>query len=151
MTHAIQGLILARSTVDALAVDHVHPVPLTAAGLAFVPMTDALFDHLRALFPTTTGGEPPEFWKLSAAGVAWLERVSAAGPVAYVETEYFGGHGDQAAGVWESGRITFGPRRAHIGPINEALKRLGVNRTEKQDEFDVAGLGRYRRTDDWRR
>jgi hypothetical protein len=71
--------------------------------------------------------------------------------VAYIETEYFGGTGTQAAAVWEGGKIILAPRRADIGPINDALRLLGVTRTPTQDEFDVAGLRRHRRTEDWLR
>jgi hypothetical protein len=69
--------------------------------------------------------------------------------VAYVETEYFGGDGVQAAAVWEGGAIAFGPRQADAGPINEALRLLGVERTTAQDEFDTVGLGRHRRNEGW--
>jgi hypothetical protein len=69
--------------------------------------------------------------------------------VAYVETEYFGGEGTQAATVWDRGATIFGPAEAEAGPINQALRRLGVERTAGEDEFDKVGLGRHRRNEDW--
>ncbi len=72
-----------------------------------------------------------------------------AGRVAYVETEYFGGNGVQSAAVWERGAIAFGPKQADVGPINEALRLLGVERTNAKDEFDTVGLGRHRGNKGW--
>ncbi|MET8846651.1 hypothetical protein [Amycolatopsis sp. NPDC004625] len=34
-------------------------------------------------------------------------------------------------------------------PISQALRALGVRRGSHLDEFDAAGLGRHRRTEDW--
>ena len=151
MTHMIQGLVVPAAIARTISVEHAVLVPLGAAGVAFIPMTDVLLDHLTARFPTSTAHAPTEFWKLSPSAVLWLEELSATARVAYLETEYFGGVGGQAAAVWESGKIIFGPRQANIGPINDALRLLGVTRNQTQDEFDVAGLGRHRRTEDWLR
>jgi hypothetical protein len=147
----IEGLIVPTAIAQTISVDHAVAVPLNAAGVAFIPMTDGLLDRLSACFPTSTGNAPPEFSKLSPSVVLWLEELSATGRVAYIETEYFGGVGAQAAAVWEGGKMILGPRQADIGPINDALKLLGVTRTQTQDEFDVAGLGRHRETESWLR
>jgi hypothetical protein len=112
-------------------------------------MSDALVEHLATLFPAGSGQAHGEFWKLSPSGALWIEDLSAAGRVAYVETEYFGGVGTQAAAVWENGRTILGPKQADIGPINDALRLLGVACTQTQDEFAVAGLDRHRETEDW--
>jgi hypothetical protein len=151
MTHMIQGLVVPAAIARTISVEHAVPVPLSAAGVAFIPMTDVLLDHLAARCPTSTARAPTEFWKLSPSAVLWLEELSATARVAYLETEYFGGGGGQAAAVWESGKIILAPRQANIGPINDALRLLGITRTQTQDEFDVAGLGRHRRTEDWLR
>lgn len=148
MTHAIQGLILPTAVVKTVSVEHAVPISLNC-GLAFIPMADTLFDHLAALFPKAVGSLPTEFWKLSPSGLAWLEDLSAGGRVAYIETDYFGGVGTQSAAVWEARRTILPPRRGDIGPINDALRLLGVTRTQTQDEFAVAGLGRHRRNEDW--
>lgn len=67
---------------------------------------------------------------------AWL---SLRGAVAYVETNYFGGAGDQGACAWREGARIYGPRRADEGVINEALAAIGVVRGSG-DEFKALGL-----------
>ena len=64
---------------------------------------------------------------------------------ALIETNYFGGHGEQFAAVYSGTTIEM---PATKGGINEALKRLGVKRQSNMDEFDTIGLGRQRSFDD---
>jgi hypothetical protein len=151
MTHMIEGLVVPTATAQRISEEGAVPVPLDAAGMVFVPMTDMLLDRLAVRFPTSTDRALKEFSKLSPSAVLWLEELSAAGRVAYIETEYFGGAGAQGAAVWEGGKIILGPRQADIGPINDALRLLGIMRTQTQDEFEVAGLGQHRQTEDWLR
>src|SRR5690348_4372397 len=68
-------------------------VPL-AHGLSLAPMTDVLLDVL-AKTPADLGSV--------------LAACSTAGPVAYVEAEYFGGVGSQLAEVWDAGKVVLGP------------------------------------------
>ena len=148
--HTIQGLIVSpEAAAKATAVHGAVPVALNASSLAFIPMTDALFDQLATLFPDAVDEAYGEFWKLSPSGSLWMREVSTAGRVAYVETEYFGGGGAQAAAVWEAGQSIYGPKLGAVGPVNEALRLLGVVRTQTDDEFAVAGLHRHRSNDDW--
>lgn len=85
--------------------------------------------------------------------VAW----SAAGAVARVEAEFFGGVGEQWATVWEGGAVVLGPLHAPEGepfpaegsPISRALRRLGVVAGAGEDEFAAVGLGRCRDTQGW--
>jgi hypothetical protein len=120
-------------------------VPL-ASGLALVPMTDELFD---AATDGTTQ-DAPGFFKLPTGFDRELAGWSAAGPVAYVEAEFFGGVGSQCAALWEGGRLTLGPMAAdEDGPISQVLARLGVSRDGQRDEFDTVGLDRHRHTEDW--
>ena len=74
---------------------------------------------------------------------------SAGGAVAYFETDYWGGEGEQSAVLWERGEMVYGPAKSRLGPINGALRRMGVERGAALDEFDAVGLGRYRDNDDW--
>lgn len=75
--------------------------------------------------------------------------LSEHGPVACVETDYHGEHGVQAATVWENGNVVMPPTRAPIGPINSALRLLGVEARPPYDEFDAIGLGGYRSNERW--
>lgn len=63
--------------------------------------------------------------------------------VAKIETDYFGGCGDQTAKVWDNGVKIF-HQMDSCGPINQALEYLGVKRENGKDEFDTLGLGQYR-------
>lgn len=84
---------------------------------------------------------------------------STGGALAYVEADFFGGVGTQAAVVWDGGRLVLGPLSARLGPgrprprrawpINRALRTLGVRAGAHVDEFEAADLGRHRETEDW--
>lgn len=65
--------------------------------------------------------------------------------VAHIETDYFGGSGTQCASSILHGIVE---EACGTGPINQALHRIGVNRTSQLDEFDCINLGRYRSNDD---
>ncbi|RKS73721.1 hypothetical protein BZB76_4424 [Actinomadura pelletieri DSM 43383] len=127
-------------------------VPLNQ-GLWLLPMTDALFDTI------TVPGAPEldGFWKAPAGFERMLITCSEAGPVAYVEADYFGGVGTQAAQVWDMGKVALGPLHKDVNepfpptgsPISQALRRLGVAKGRHFDEFDAVGLPRHRDTDDW--
>jgi hypothetical protein len=67
---------------------------------------------------------------------------------AIIETDYAGGIGDQAAAVYQGACEVMPPKTARIGPINEALRTLGVAARPPLDEFDTIGLGRYRNFED---
>lgn len=66
---------------------------------------------------------------------------------AIIETDYFGGAGDQAAAVYSGEIEVMAPTTAKVGPINEALRHLGVRESVETDEFDTVGLGRFRHFD----
>lgn len=114
-----------------------------------IPLTDELFDELQTLFQSDKSESHSEFWKLSSAVESFGKALWAEGPVVYVETEYFGGVGKQAATVWDEGKQLMSPQKADIGSINEGLKFIGVVCESEFDEFDSVGLGRYRNNEDW--
>lgn len=155
--HHIRGFIgrhddLCRAA-SGLAGARVAPLRL---GFAFLPVTKELagddkpapFEHLE---------------RLTERLGAWAEAQSASFPVAYVETDYFGGCGWQAAVAWAGGHVVFGPvRTADLpeagkfvptplleGAINRAVRHLGVERGSVRDEFDALGLGRNRSNKEW--
>lgn len=114
--------------------------------LAIQPLTLELWSWIH-------GSEDPE--RLRYAGVRlsrwsdaddpYLKRLSRDSTVAYIETDYHGGDGEQSAVVARDGDIVYGPRRAPHGPINAALRYLGVRLKGKDlDEFDTLGLRRFR-------
>jgi len=91
------------------------------------------------------------FSRLSEPLARAAERISRHGAIAYVETDYFGGVGKQSAAVWEQGRLTLPPATDDMGPINSALRLLGVQRSFARDEFDTIGLGWKRNNEAWLR
>ncbi|MFD3416715.1 hypothetical protein [Streptomyces decoyicus] len=121
--------------------------------LSLMPMTNELFDAF-------TGGSADRasgFWRLPGGFGRLLAQWSTAGPVAYVEAEYFGGAGEQQAAVWSDGAVVLGPLHAPEGqpfpragsPIAQALRRLGAVADAAGDEFSAVGLDRHRHTEDW--
>jgi hypothetical protein len=94
--------------------------------------------------------------------IEWAQQIARAvasgARVIYVEAEFFGGTGNQAAIGWQGGILGFGPRRTQMPmedragyavvadqadmAINAALRWLGITRTQTRDEFDVVGIGR---------
>lgn len=93
-----------------------------------------------------------------------LEELSADQPVLYLETEYFGGVGRQAAAFFRPDGMLWAQRHNHVEtrtgfrsggqvaaleqrldwPINRGLRDLGVEASPGLDEFDTLGLGEVR-------
>ncbi|WP_097943867.1 hypothetical protein [Streptomyces sp. ms115] len=131
-------------------------------GLSMMPMTDELFDAVT----DGSGAGDLGFWRLPGGFDALLARWSAAGPIAYVEAEHFGGVGRQRAAVWADGSLALGPlgllgplrpldeptkQRGSqaVSPASQALRRLGAQRDVGKDEFESVGLNRHRTNEDW--
>lgn len=74
--------------------------------------------------------------------------VSVAGRAAYIEAEFFGGTGDQAALFFEAGVAVASPG-LNDRAINLALRWLAVEADVGKDEFDTVGLFQCRFTDEW--
>ena|SRR5215467_6704245 len=145
MAHSIQALIFG----DALLpeADLLVPNCRTAAlrqGFRLLAVTTQLTNELRSFYPEASDAQWPDFEYLSGPVERVAIRLSAFGPVAYVETEYHGGAGAQAAIVWHEGLVVLPPRTNEIGPINDALVILGVARHGYLDEFEAISLDRWR-------
>lgn len=152
--YCLQAVIATESVLRKLAgsTTEASIVPL-GQHLWLLPMTDALFDA------GTAAGAPEldGFWEAPTGFDRLLTACSEAGPVAYVEADYFGGAGTQSAQVWDAGKIVLGPLHLAEGeplpttgtPISQALRRLGAAKGNHVDEFSAVELGRHRDTDDW--
>jgi hypothetical protein len=153
MRHILQALVARKETFAA----HRPPVrqaraALLAEGIALVPLTDALCAEMGgepSRSEVATGDEYGIFTRLLPGVEAWAQSLSVSGPVAYVEAEFHGGQGGQCALVWARGGVVLGPLLGPIGPINQALRTLGVRPGRDDDEFAAVGLGRHRFTEDW--
>ena len=80
-----------------------------------------------------------------------LIQAAGGGQLAYIETNYFGGTGSQAAAVFSAGEVIMRASRPisrepvrRNDPINTALRVLGVQALAGEDEFDAIGLSRFR-------
>ncbi|NKY41233.1 hypothetical protein [Cellulomonas septica] len=122
-------------------------------GFDLVPVTDDLRAEV-----APGGAEVPGFERLSVAMAAILRDLSSGGPIAYVESEAFGGVGTEASIVWRDGDVIAGPLTLaehespplDQSPINRALASIGATvRPPACDLFATLGLDRYRATEDW--
>jgi hypothetical protein len=94
---------------------------------------------------------------LSTTDQSFAAECSQRGPLAYLETDYFGGIGRQSAALWQAGGIVMAPatlesdqgarRPPSLRPINMALRTLGVAATPPADEFAAFGLMDFRSND----
>jgi hypothetical protein len=86
---------------------------------------------------------------LNTAVVHHIANAIAEDPLfAVIETDYFGGMGDQAAAVYRGQREVMAPWVDYRGPINQALRELGAVAHGPLDLFDTLGLREYRDFDE---
>ncbi|MGC3863411.1 hypothetical protein ACPSM1_24870 [Micromonospora chersina] len=127
---------------------------------ALLPVTPQLVEELTGRLPDFATEEPsaeqPFQLVLSPALDDLLARWSREGPVAYLEAEFAGGLGHQAAVVWLGGEPSWGPcfddrldRPRAEWPINAALARLGAEPGPWIDPFAELGLHLERDTAGW--
>jgi hypothetical protein len=159
MGHNLRAIIGKPLIAEALAsrFKAVRRVPLRQ-GFEMVPLVGRLFDEM-AFSPDAKNPEAAvSGWSnLGKQPEALLAELSRGSPVAYINTDYFGGCGDQSALAFADGRLATPrsgagrvlPWSSSIGPINDALAAIGVTRERDQDEFDSLGLGQHRSMDDW--
>ncbi|MDB5292418.1 MAG: hypothetical protein JWL69_3659 [Phycisphaerales bacterium] len=118
-------------------------------GFAFLPVFADMVD------PQERVSSMQEFYGLTDSLSQWAMAESTQYSIVYIETDYFGGTGAQAAISWRDGQISFGPLMTGDGPrakrstlldgaVNQCLRHLGVLRGDASDEFDAMGLGRHR-------
>lgn len=126
---------------------------------ALLLLTEDLFDELAVASDDHQNVRDDRFLYLCSRTIRVAKFFSLKTPVAYVETDYFGGIGSQGAAVWANGELIFGPTVSasregwaddHSGAvINIALQRIGVTKDGCSDEFEAIGLGTYRSNQDW--
>lgn len=147
MGHSVTGFIASSETaaLALVAEPRLRGFSLEQAAVLF-PLSNDLIDEI---FPPSRDRGPAEFTYLSPPVMEFLLALSVHGPIAYFETEYHGGTGDQVVVVFRGGQVAYGPRRGEIGPINEALRLLGIERLTQSDEFQAVGLWRHRFTEEW--
>lgn len=121
-----------------------------AEGLAFMPLDHENLDEITGLHNEKA---LHDFVYLTPHLVEILRRVSTNADIAYIETAYHGGSGGQGAVTFSRGACIYGPNWSDqgVGPINEALKLVGVaTKIGKVDAFDTVGLDAFRSNESFR-
>lgn len=150
MSHCIRVMMAADAMIKQLAASspEAHILSLEQ-GFSLIPLTDALFDEVTGRYPNASGEDWEAFVMLSPAIQQWLKTQSQSGPIAYLETEYFGGEGAQSAILYEKGEVKKGPLESkRPGAINRVLQAIGVKKSLGKDAFDTIGLGNFRSNED---
>jgi len=123
-------------------------------GFVAVPIDQELLDEFRALNTTALAHEEVVWGEIEPDPVptSLLVAIAQHHSIAYIRTRYFGGTGEQVAGLWENGQIVVGPLMSeNPGPINAVLRKMGVPLDAGAlDEFDSLGLGKYRGVEDFK-
>ena len=148
MGHIVTGLIARPIILEAFSRAHsLHGPVALADDLAILPLREADLSRLQC---APSDDEAGGFQHLSKQLLDQLRHSSHEGALMYFETEYFGGDGGQGAAVFQDGDLVFGPHWAEVGPINQALKLLGVScEPSDRDEFEAVGLHLHRNAEGW--
>lgn len=149
MGHSITAVIGPRKVVEQIAAAAGCPKPTDLIlELVIAPLGEAQIDRLTSLNP---GQGFDGFCYLSAGLELALIAAADGGQFAYVETNYFGGAGSQAAAAYSNGEailrkaVPVTRNRPQLeSPINSSLRALGVRGAPDRDEFDTLGLGKFR-------
>jgi hypothetical protein len=146
MGHCIQAIITTSGAADHLRTNYPQ-LPFVNASQEFVivPVDSDFIDSVTKARPSQS---TETFLLLTDAFHELLLDLSRFGMLAYVETDYFGGIGGQGAAVYSRGEVVMKPKWRKSGPVNQALKRIGVRRRLLEDRFSALRLGRYRSNDD---
>lgn len=147
MGHFVTGIIVKESDAEALAsrIPFKSRFPLRQ-GFVIFPLTNDLLDDE---IPAPQNFCYEEFTYLSEELAQMISRASAGTRIAYVETEYHGGQGAQSAIVFSESKVMYGPKQADVGPISQALKKLGaIKEPGHLDEFQSVGLGGFRSSEE---
>jgi hypothetical protein len=125
------------------------PIRLTAE-LTLFPLDARFTDHWAEKLSVT--GLVAESPLLNSRVIHHMVNTLAADPLfAVIETDFTGGIGSQAAAVYRGAVEVMPPESTEIGPvgrskgpINIALRLLGVVAIGEHDEFESVGLDRHR-------
>ena len=141
MSYTLQALISDRTIIEKAKSKGLHSVALSQR-FAMVPITFEMENM--PFLPLADEGDKSVTGALRNLCI----ELSIESRLAYVEAEFFGGEGTQAAWLIEN-ENEFKEAFVHESAINEALKWLGVSADSGRDEFDALGLGKHRDTADW--
>jgi hypothetical protein len=145
MGHRISAILLHGPFDAEVAASYdLRPIPL-GFGITLFPIDANHYDHWADELGVQ-GGFLSEHPLLNGPVVhRMVHDIAPGSPLfAIIETDYFGGVGEQAAVAYRGEVEVMAPEQAPLGPINQALRLLGVEARPGSDEFDTVGLVRYR-------
>ena len=160
MGYDLRAIVSSTNAMAVIVEQYEHAFP-RAIGLDL-----ALLPHVTPFLPsddTQRFVHDDHFWSLDGGLLSIALRASEISPVSYIEADYFGGVGGQAAIVWSDKEVVFGPEQVthkdfedpaqrvpqRDSPISQALRHLGVQAIGALDEFDTVRLGHIRHTLLW--
>lgn len=149
MGHQISAIVCKPSSSIERVKEYDLPI-LQSGDFVIIPMDASHSDHwtekLELGFDSTGSSVI-----LDGRFARYIGDLAAEKNYALIETDYFGGAGDQAAVVYLRGESapTYESGRLSSGTINEALRRIGVEAHNGGDKFDSIGLSKYRDFEDY--
>ncbi|WP_431097208.1 hypothetical protein [Polaromonas aquatica] len=148
MTHSVTAILGEHKALSAFAErESLRPPVESKAGVWVLALDERALDSVAGI---SVGDPVAGFTYLFPRLLSKLTEFSLEGWFVYVETDYFGGIGDQGAVALKEGKVAYGPARSPIGSINAALASVGIKKASAAtDEFETVGLDTRRRTSDW--
>ncbi len=161
MGHSIRAVLGKADVIDTFSSAWILAESKTLnQGFALSLIPDQLLDDIDELVESRLTISFEQFNFLTASLHEILIDQSFRAKIAYIETDYFGGIGTQAAVLYENGQIQKGPLFSEIvwdrvesqylkkpdgiEAINQVLQNMGVWCKDGRDEFDMLGLPNYR-------
>ena len=161
MTHSIKAIISKDSILTSFSKKGMPTQCIELPqNFSLLKLTDELLDEIDVLVDSETSALYEEFYYLSSSLDKILIEESRNKKLAYIETDYFGGVGSQAAILYENGLVALEPLKTKdewnsvteayiqipngVRAINFVLNRMGVVCQGKLDEFDSIQLGQHR-------
>ena len=153
MGHKINAFLGYDNTISKLAKDWQRDSIQLSQGMSMLFLTYSLFGNIIELSDLKDEESAEHFESLTPEIFSLLEMYSQNGKIAYFETDYFGGVGEQAAVLFENGVLKFpiqytndfgGRKNDEVGAVNFVLKEFGVSKLNGQDEFESIKLYKYR-------
>lgn len=125
--------------------------------ITLIPMNDELFDYITENSDFKKDDIPTNnFTYSNSSTFGFLCEISNDIPIGYIETDYFGGTGTQAAVLFDKGEVhslyftddTLQSKSNTLPEqkraINIILEKLGVTKQNYYDEFAAIGLSDFR-------
>ncbi|MGO8670930.1 MAG: hypothetical protein ACLQVD_06165 [Capsulimonadaceae bacterium] len=158
MAYSVEALLSRDDCL--LTVPHLFPSAVVVEvrqGLRLVPLTAAVHEEIQAWLDEPVPGILLDYGeKIPGHILVAAATISDQCTVAYLRAQFYGGAGGHTMCVWHEGGVVLGPLVAQSSlstlsdnAANTMLRYLGIERDGCLDEFEGAGLARFRRTDDW--